>query len=88
MTIQEAIKSSKKFRRRSWAENNFLVYDAFDQRLVFYSGGVMETMDDKLSPLEVLAEDWETIEDGHELNIRQQIARDITRNVIEKSIKK
>lgn len=85
MTIQEALKSGKKFRRRNWAEKSFLAYDPFDQRLIFYNGGVIMETEDSISPLEVLAEDWETIEDEYELNTKQQITRDLAKRMIEKS---
>ena len=58
MTIQEAIRSGKPFRRKSWAdENMWMVVDRARFSWAFTSTGMGYFT--SLDPSDVLADDWE-----------------------------
>lgn len=61
MTIQQAIRSGKKFRRPIWHQDNYLVYNfPFENVLTLYSGIIRHEFY-SLGADNILAEDWEII---------------------------
>ena len=60
MTIQEAIKSGKPFKRKGWREEMFAIAELDDDEWLFADGsGGVYYHPDELTPQDILAEDWE-----------------------------
>ena len=63
MTIQEAIKSGKPFRRKGWAPDDlFVVYDEHDIVLKIEADSYTSI---ELDVQDILADDWYTRDDIH-----------------------
>lgn len=61
MAIQEAIKSGKNFRRKTWPEDIFFTFNPTDAIIRLCQKDAVLEIDSRLSIKNVLAEDWELI---------------------------
>lgn len=68
MTIIEAVKSGKRFRRQTWVEDQWC---SLDEGLLFIEDSRTKTTSDRIHISEILADDWEVQEEKIEITKAQ-----------------